>query len=275
MRTLGISGALKAPSAGSLVKSAFRLPSDIDWSHESGVEFLPEACGSAQRFLYCDDESPTKEDSVVPDDQQTRPFVMYYPEGCSPLAVRHEEWQDRALNGLTATESSALALELNSSYQGVNDDLLSTATNVSPVELNDLPQTILGLIAEMVRCGYTGDITFHVPAWTLPMFLHDNLITLSNGVYRLGHHIVSFDAGYTNQAPTSADESNAVATDGEAWIFATGPVEYALGEVRTLGLAESRKGNSARQNSVYIVAERPALVRFDACCVYAALAKVC
>lgn len=275
MRTLGISGALKAPSAGSLVKSALRLPSDVDWSHESGLEYLPEACGTAERFLYCDNLLPEKSDPVVPAVQTFKPFVIYYPEGCGTLAIRPAGWEARSVNGLAAQESSALALELNSSYNGVNPDLLSTAVDVSPASPNEVPQTILGLIHAMVACGYSGDITFHAPAWALPSFLTNTELTLTNGVYKLGHHTVVFDAGYTNQAPTDADPLNTVASDADVWIYATTPVEYAFAEVRTYGVAESMKGDMARQNTVYVVAERPAIVRFDSCCVFAALAKVC
>ncbi len=395
MRTLGISGALKAPSAGSLVKSALRLPSDVLWSHESGLEYLPEACGTAERFLYCEavDEVPCvtsiwqisfgpgettpgggeftitingqetagisydefltdvvlqaalddligidvtvsgsvpnfelefntcssfavrvdigtssyivpetdpvetlpatvtfeqtrdfvptatvwaeKLDSSTPDDVQFRPFVIYYPEGCGTLALRPTDWEARAVAGLTAQESAALALELNSSYNGINPDLLSTAENVSPIDPNAIPQTIFGLIHSMVDCGYSGDITFHVPAWALPSFLKDTELTLVNGVYKLGHHTVIFDAGYTNQAPDSAFIDNIVASDSDVWIYATTPVEYAFDEVRTYGTEESMKGNMARQNASYVVAERPAIVRFDTCCVFAALATVC
>lgn len=273
-RTLGISGAQKAPSAGSLISSALRLPGDIDWSHESGLEWLPEACGPASRFLYCNDEQPDKDNSVVPDAMQARPFVIYYPEGCSPLAVDFSEWEDRARNGLTAHESAALALELMQSYGGVNLDLVTAATDVSPVTPNRIPQTIMGLIQAMVQCNYTGDITFHAPAWTLPIFLSGTQLTLTNGVFKLGNHTVIFDAGYPNAAPTSVDEG-AVAPDGFAWIYATSPIEYALGPVMEGGGAESKKGASARQNSVYVIAERPAIVRFDGCCVFAALAEVC
>lgn len=275
MRTLGISGALKAPSAGSLVKSALRLPSDVEWTDRSGVEYLPEACGTAQRFLYCDDGHPDKVDAVVADALQFRPFVIYYPDGCGTLAIRPEEWEQRAIRGLSSSESSALALELNSSYQGVNPDLLNTAVDISPVIPNQIPQTILGLIHSMVDCGYSGDITFHAPAWTLPIFLEDTQVILVNGVYKLGHHTVIFDAGYTNQNPTIIDEGNAVASDGTAWIYATTPVEYAFAEVLAYGVDESKKGNSARQNATYVVAERAAIVRFDTCCVFAALASVC
>lgn len=274
-RVLGISGALKAPSAGSLVSSALRLPGNFDWSHESGLEYLPEACGIAQRFLYCDPADPSKEDAVVPDPLQFRPFVIYYPEGCSVLSILPEEWETRALNGLTAHQSSAIALELNSSYGSVNPDLLSAATDISPVDLNGIPQTILGLIREMVRCGYTGDITFHAPSWTLPIFLNDTQLTLANGVYKLGNHTVIFDAGYTNQIPDDVNPLNPVEEDAAAWIYATTPIEYALGAVKTFGVAESRKGALARQNTAYVIAEQPALVRFDTCCVFAAAARVC
>ncbi len=276
-RTLGISGAQKAPSAGSLISSALRLPGDIEWSNESGLEWLPEACGPASRFLYCDAEQPDKDNSVVPDAMQARPFVIYYPEGCSPLAVDFSEWEARARNGLTAHESAALAQELMQSYGGVNLDLVTAATDVSAPSgtPNRIPQTIMGLIQAMVQCNYTGDIMFHAPAWTLPMFLLDTELTLTNGVYKLGHHTVIFDAGYPNAAPTDADAENEIGVDGVAWIYATSPVEYALGPVMEGGGAESKKGASARQNSVYVVAERAAIVRFDGCCVFAALAGVC
>lgn len=271
MRTLGISGALKAPSAGSLISSALRLPSNVDWSNQSGVEYLPEACGIAERFLYCDDEDPSKVDPVVPEPLQFRPFVIYYPEGCSPLSISPEDWETRAQHGLTAHESAALALELTISEGAVNPSLTSTAVDVSPVTPNRIPQTLLGLIHSMTDCGYHGDITFIAPAWALPIFLQENLLTLSNGVYKVGHHTVIFDAGFPNFPPLLGADP----TDGQVWIYAVGPIEYALGEVVSYGVAESKKGASARMNSVYVIAERPAIVRFDTCCVFAALAEVC
>lgn len=273
-RSPAISASTKAPSAGSVLSTALRVPAGIDWSHESGLEYVPEGCGPASRWDYCDPEVTTKQDSVFPDEVQFKPFVIYYPEGCSILSMQSPEYMGRARRGLTAHESHALAFEL--AHGTLNISLQSEAVDSSSSPINAIPETLAGLIEDMQACGYDGDVWFHAPGKLLPLFLQQNLLEERNGVFYVGNHIVIFDAGTGNIGPDNAIDEDLAGVEppaGSAWIYASGPVEVALGEVRELDAPQA--GFAACRNDVYVVAERPALVRFDNCCVFAALASAC
>jgi hypothetical protein len=91
-----------------------------------------------------------------------------------------------------------------------------------------------------------------------------NLVEFEDGKYRLGGHTIIVD-NYQNIGPTGSPPPAA----NEVYIYATGPVEYKLGE--NVDIAQF----TGRTNEGIVLAEQLAILRFDPCCSYAILAEIC
>ncbi len=125
------------------------------------------------------------------------------------------------------------------------------------------------LLYNMMNDGYVGDVVLHAPTWLLPSFNASGVGDIDPSTRRayIGPHEVVFDAGYSGLVGPGGDPEGAVALEA-GWVYATGPVEYEFGKQidDDVNIAADN-----RKNARYVVAERPGIVRFDPCQVFAAL----
>lgn len=262
---------------GSLTAAARPLPDNIDWQ-AFGVDFTPENCGFAWPWQQCtvatdEDPKPLNEGATP---VTFKPFLAEYNAASCPggIANNWAELADRAKRGLSVRTSRVLAQALSSSSPdgsaNESPNLPTLATDITPLlGPGELVCTLAGLLQDSVACGLNGEVFIHAPHWTLPTFLSDTLITQIGNVYKLGPHTVVFDQGYSNEAPTASPAAIA----GQAWIYVTGPIEYAASSVQVLD--DTTRGVTVRENRANVIAAQQAIYRFDPCCVYAALVQVC
>lgn len=161
------------------------------------------------------------------------------------------------------------------------------------------------LLGDMEGCGQY-DVTFHMPRKMLPIVANANLeLELRGNTWHvLGEFPVAFGPGYAgadpidlpaqppgvggfeivDQGPDPNPGFYSSATN-ETWIYATGPVERAVSEwtlfrgVRHDGSSTPIDGQTddyglVAQNFAEVIAERLTVLRFDVCCVRAALTIV-
>lgn len=283
---IGVTGG--APNLlGSLTAAARPLPENIDWQG-FGTSHVVENCGLAWVWQACtiaDAENPKPLNPGAPA-VEFHPFLVEYnAASCDGIVTGADsgDLADRAKRGLAVRISRAIDYALSSSapdgVQNESPNLPDAAVDVTPITgPGALVCTLAGLIQDAYACGATGELFIHAPAWTLPVFLANTLITQVGNVFKLGPHTVVFDQGFSNQAPTGVGSDPDVAPSpaaaaGEAWIYISGPVEVATGTIQVLD--DTTGGVDTRQNRANVIAAEIAIYRFDPCCVFAALVSVC
>ncbi len=154
----------------------------------------------------------------------------------------------------------------------------------------DLDVVVARLLAEYeAATNGLGGAVLHVPSILMTGALGGlpgggKIATPEGNVYRgpLGS-LVSPGPGYPwGVTVTGANGAGPIVADGdsadpdyagnaadEAWVYVTGPVEYALSSVR---LTVPDTADARRQNTEAVVAQRAGIFRFDPCTAFAALA---
>lgn len=267
----GINALKKRPRVG-LLSVASLLPSGADWKR--GIDYVPEGCITPDAIPICG--PVTKPDAEPAEAVHFDPFGVVAADGCNDPWMLNAEFKQRASRSLNMGQSSILAREMLQSSVTTNPDLQGTATDLTA--LMDTPGPVgwveasTALLYAMTNAGYVGDVWFHAPQWLLPSFNASDVGDIDPATRQayIGPHPVIFDAGYNGlvgpDGATGADPNVA------GWVYATGPVEYAFGdELDGAGLIA---GDTA-SNDRYVVAERPGILRFDPCQVFAVLVEVC
>jgi hypothetical protein len=260
---------------GSFTAAARPLPENTDWQ-AFGTSHVPENCGDAWVWQPCASEV-VAEKPLNPgvDAVAFKPFMVEFnAASCDGIPADHADLEARARRGLAVRVGHAIDRALSSSLPdgspNESPNLPESADDETPVAgPGGIICTIGGLIQEAYDCGATGELFIHVPAWTLAAFLKLNALTQVGTVYKFGPHTVIFDAGYSNEGPTGSP----AAGPGEAWMYVTGPFEYATGPIKILD--DTTGGVSPRLNRANIIAAQLAIYRFDPCCVKAARITVC
>jgi hypothetical protein len=248
---------LAESTPGGFTRAARLLPDGIDW--KGGVTFSG-SCGGAER-AGCDYgvDVWTVEDKADP--VEFDPFLIGASLKCSG-APDMEELVTLVDNRMVRGTSGQFARELHTSQVG-NPDLVNNATDITPVTPPCVDKAIAGLLSTADDCG-GGVLTIHIPLVALASLMTFDLVEFRDGRYRLGGHNIIVDA-YPNTPPSGG----AAAGADQAWIWATGPVEYAVGESLRVEHFQDRLNESV------VVAERMSILRFDPCCAYAILADIC
>lgn len=254
----------KKPRSG-LTTVASRLPASADW--RNGIDWRPEGCRAPDVAPICGDAEKAESDpqTVVHFD----PFMVYATDGCNDPWATNEELHARAVRELDMGFSALLARELLSSSVG-NPDLATAATDVSGGGAVNWTAALAALLYNIRNAGYVGDVWIHAPTWLEPAFLASNVgqVELSTGLLFSGTNPAIFDAGYSGLV--EPDGSATVAVPPESgWVYATGPVEYGIGPV----LDDIANSSDNLSNNRFTVAERPGIVRFDPCHIFAALVE--
>lgn len=274
-----------APSP-SLVTSARALP-NVEW--RSGVAWLP-ACQPSYNYADCPDDDRLGPDGRVEAD--VPPFTIYTPLGCD--LVMDPDDIDAAASELTDAHAAyglARALWMGDGY---HDTLTTTQGDAGvPVTLRNsaigitatavaLDVAVASLIGEYELCtGGSGGAIVHVPSTLIPQALGSagggaRIAWPEGNAYRGPCGItVSPGPGYplgpTPHFGEGAGPDGAGNAFNESWIYITGPVEYAVAAATVLKPEEQRDRFTPRMNRYEVWAERRAIIRFDPCCVFAAL----
>lgn len=273
----GINALKKRPRAG-LLSVASLLPSaqpdgqQTDWRR--GITYVPEGCVTPDAIPICG--AVVKPDSEPQDAVEFNPFGVVAADGCNDPWMMNEEFRARAGRTLDMGQSSILARELLQSTVTTNPDLQGTAVDLTALMTSPgavgWVEGATALLYAMTNAGYVGDVVLHAPQWLLPSFnaSHVGDIDPATRQAYIGPHPVVFDAGYNGLV--GPDGATGAEANVAGWVYATGPVEYAF------GAPLSPEGTIAGDNDVnnrYVVAERPGILRFDPCQVFAVLIEVC
>lgn len=262
----------------SILTSARRL-TGVDW--RTGISARAAACQRAHTWPECPALTDRKCEPDTQGPVEWDPFWMYVPGRCEwvsdPLGFAAE--QGELLTAATASQVARFLWTGEVDTNPVptvttNPSLMNCATDISATSAVDPVTAFATLLANYEQCTNTaGSPTFHVPSVLIPWLMNAYLIRQEGNVYRgPSGALVSPGPNYPTDGPFGP--GGAVAASGEAWMYITGTVEYALGDVVLLPEDEKARFLSGnRQNAYEVWAEREALVRFDCCCVFAVLTR--
>lgn len=245
---------------GGFLEAARQLDTQKDW--RGGVSFTSN-CGGVGAW-QCDYSGAQKDVDDLGDPVSFESFLLYVGVRCSGAPVEDVLREHAALK-MTRGTSGALARELATGAATGNPSLQSEGVDDTPATDVCVDSAIAGLLSIAEDCG-GGELTFHAPFVALASLMKYQLVVFEGGRYRIGGHTIIID-GYPNVGPDAA--ADPTATDEQAWIYATGPVEYAV------GANTEYYQFTGQQNESVLIAERLAVVRFDPCCVHAIRANLC
>lgn len=276
-----------------------------------GIAWAQVSCLTSDLEADCTDYDPaqrTTSNDGTPI-AGTAAFTVYTPLSCDWVDPSDHERMRAAVRELTqARQAWAMAqalwmgegLPLTVEVNGVQQ-LTATLRNAAytkdvsvagaAADLDDVVAVLLSNYEQ--RTGGLGGATLHVPGAIFPgaeggIPNGGRIATREGNLYRgpLGS-IVSPGPGYPHGASvagpngygprTTVDSDFTAEYKGnaltEVWVYVSGPVEYALTDVRVLPEDELRSRFGIGRSNVYeLWGEGRGIVRFDPCTVYAALA---
>lgn len=262
-----VTGGLK----GGLLSVARPIPGSVEW--EQGVNFNSD-CGTDVGYSVCFDpeDATDKNISTVGDGVEFTPFMLYHGTECSTW-LDTAELLALARSGFVRGESAAFARQLQSDAAGTGNPSLNNVASVLPGTA-DVVNVLSALISAVCECGF-GDVVFHTNIRALPFLKERHLVHWEDGSaefqggptetpgWYFGPYKFDFDC-YGATGPGDVDEEE----DGSnVWIYATGPIEIASSQELVAPGQPTVRTNVALQ-----LVESLNILRFDPCCVKAALA---
>lgn len=278
------------------------VPTSAAW--RTGMAWDPVSCQPSYTETRCD-ASIRHDPAELTGPVGTDAFRIYTPLSC--------DWTLRALGEVLAADARDLteahlawglarALWMGDGlpdHVTVNGDttkrpvtLRRAATDVSIGGVAaDLDDAVAALLSNYEQCtGGLGGAVLHIPSvlmvgalggipnggricWpegNLYRAALGSVVSPGPGYPHGGHAQDAFAYGPQTGATTEIYKGNA--TD-ECWVYVSGPIEYAKSDVQVLPEDENERRNWGRTNTYEVWAQREAIVRFDPCCVYAALVK--
>lgn len=257
---------------GGILSAARPLPAGANW--RQGVAFNPVCIDtSVLRRRGCEDpeDATTKDSDPVAEPVEFNPFLVHAMTDCSTW-MEPANLEQLAMMGADRIVSQTIAQQLQDNVvPGSNSPSLNSVADViTGATPQDIVNTVSALTDAMIcGCAHT-ELVIHAPLRSFLFFKERQIIELntSTGAWEIAPNIVmSFDC-YSETGPDDLD----TALDGsEIWLYATGPVEYAIGEQEVVGRPDSI---TVRTNEAVSLVEGLAIVRFDPCCVKAAIATI-
>lgn len=223
------------------------------WSYPPDLPQVWDGCGTHGTFIKADGESiPTPQFSA---------YSIYLPITCSTRGLDPGDitgWQNRAIAAVEATESFALEREIS---QGTIFPLNPHFTDSNAHILNGgnvtSEKAALGFLADAV--GATGrQGLIHATPGSVVGFTELDLYRDRDYIYSADGIPMVRGAGYVGARPSG----QAAAVDGQAWVFATGPMYVIRGAIQ--GIPASPSQALDRGNNIYtFYAERNFVVYWD------------
>lgn len=242
---------------GGLLAAARPLATE-QW--EQGVNFNSHVV-AATAPLYCQNPSAATEKTIgeVGSVIEFLPFLIYSGMECSTW-MDTNELLELARLGLANSESAVFARQLQQDdASSTNPGMADTADVLAPA--TGVVQAFSRLLAGVSDCGVVGEIVFHVPLRALPYLMEKQLVRFEDGLWRHGPFVVVADLYDEDIVP--AGEAALTGDESDAYFYATGPIEIAVGPVI------EPSAISARTNESVALAERLGILRFDPNCVKA------
>ncbi len=224
-----------------------------------------------------------KADSIDWNTYGALPFAVVAELDCSPVGYSQEEQRARVVDALTRTEAYQVESAFWTGTAGgdagqVYPHLAAaeavTLDEIVTVQLQCATQSItgastpldivegLGRLEAAAAVCYQGQLTLHVPL-VLGQALQDHhLVKADGGQLKMEAtgNLVALGAGYPGTSPSG------VATDGVAWVYATGPVFAYRSSPETFRFNEMFDRDS---NTLKSIVERTYVLGYSCCCLYA------
>lgn len=237
-------------------------PGDPHWA-ASGIEWEDDLCGDGvQTFL---DNCPPATGFTKPSERNldfcaSDPFVAVGSFDCSPIGRPADEAFEIARRRLLAWEGRQVERTLwtGLSSNGTVNPSFASGNNqcgITPVDVNPAGAVSVtvafGLMEERLGDDIACGGIIHVPASVASLLMDHRLITDINGdLYSPAGYKVVVGNGYPGSGP-----ANVAAVAGTAWIFATGPMLIARGNVIMVPENVS-EGVNRYVNNITVRAER-------------------
>lgn len=237
---------------------------DQHWT--GGVEWDPETCGASGTSLFCGDPT-TKEIDERRGILEASAFAVWAGDKCSAFDYQADQYETRARNQLRACQSFRVSEELwdgalasANSYPTAYFTQSGLATAITDAD-GLTPVDALGCLELYLArnsCGAPGMI--HATASVVTQWISHQLVRREGSVLRtLLDTIIVTDGGYSGAAPAdSTDEA------GVSWAYATDYIQVRLGPVEFYSADRTERMDWAA-NTIYAIAERPALAIWDQC----------
>lgn len=262
MGTVTLSPIERGVAPGGLLRSAGSIPtSPSPWG---GVTFTTD-CGAAHTW-DCETVGE-KSFTEMGDPVRFDSYLVYSAHECGGRHIA-DVLKSLSRANLNRNISQVVARELQlATRKPTNPSLNSAAYDITATDLAGAASTVCAgasaLLSAAGDCGNV-DMIIHAPRVALPALLTSQLahFNFDTGQYYIGAHRLVID-DFSQTGPS------AVATANQAWLYATGPVEVALGSNDEISYYETVQNNSQ------VIVERPVVHRFDPCCVYAILIDLC
>ncbi len=258
-----------------LVLSAVAATDPTRW--ELGFTVCPENCVEVGLWdpdcdTWPEGEPPSK--SAAPENldcYDTDPFIVESAFECSAVGFSTQDYAGRARRQLDAASSKALEYELWTGTLKPDNAHLTAGAEVlaggAPLD----PVTALATLSQALSdCAHGGRGMIHAPTLIADAWFADSavetdgqrIVTPNRG------DIVVAGTGYPGLGP-----DNATPETGTMWVYATGPVQYRLGDI-TVYPDTLTEATDYRHNRIEYRAERFAAANFDPCCHFGVLVDV-
>jgi hypothetical protein len=255
-------------------------PTDPHWA-ASGIEWEDDLCGDGTETFI---DSCPSDDYEKPEERNIQfcgadPFVAIGSFHCSPVGRPADEAFEIARRRLLAWEGRQVERTLWTGLSSNGDVAPSFAfgnpeCDILPIDLNEAgevdPVTAMSLLetalAEEVTCGGLIHIPFSLMAY---MTKHDQIVEIDGGLYSPSGNRIVVGQGYTGSGP-----DNAAALPGQSWMFATGPMLVARGNVIMVP-GSVAEGVNRNINNVTVRAERFYSVGFSCTLLAVRVALTC
>lgn len=250
------------PIKGTLLDTA-TVSEGLGWMDTEAIS-LSFNCLTTNSLTVWPDCNPTAAKTFNnPSYQDGFRFVAYAGVGCKSIGFDREDAMQNALRVFLAKESVAVEQALMAQRFIASAGNWPAPTDITPASGAVKPSVGLALLEQDAGINYAGVPTVHAPRAI------GSLLTFSNSLHFVGDALfsamgskVAAGAGYAiaNQSPAGV-----AAPAGELWVYATGEVSIARGEVIP------RWELDRTTNDVSILVERPYIAVVDC---YAAAIRV-
>jgi hypothetical protein len=260
----------------SLLTVARGLPAGFEW--RTGISWRSAVCAPGFRWPFCPDAETVAAGKPDPNEiikPQFYPYTIGVNYACDWIRwddTNEYGYIDDAKAQCDAVTPWHMSRELwTGEIEPQNPSLISVAVDVS-ADVAVHPVTALGMLLEAYfNCpadgtdtgSGTGTPVVHVPYSVLGALIANHVVNQQGDFYVGPNCFVSPGPGYpigSDAAP--ANENDSLSAD--AWMYVSGPIEYAVDPVAVLDDNFDR-----RTNRYQALAERRVIHRFDPCCVFA------
>ena len=266
------------PPLHGLAASAQEVTDPERW--DSGFTICPENCVDISGMVndcwsFTDATVPTPADPPANQDcYDVDAYTMETSFRCNARGFQTVDYRGRARRQLEAATSKFMEHELwTGTLRPDNPRLDMGGVVIGPGPYT--PSEALVLLGQALsNCAHGGRGMIHAPTFVVDAWLEagggggsikeqgTRLVTVNRG-----DTIVS-GTGYPGTGPEGVAPGG-----GQAWVWATGPVQYRLGSINVIPDAFKEAFNK-RNNLVQYHAQREAAANFDPCCHFGLLVQV-